>query len=450
MTIRISASAIKLFRSCPRKHYGLKVLQLGVEPESDATNLGKIIHGQLELWVKEGKVPTHPVAQKMLAKFRAYPYWPDPNVCAAEERFDFVRDGVEMMGYTDIRRKGENDKHHVVLDWKSTGNMAYALKAGTDDTAGLLVDHEGSPDIQSTLYAYREFAEGAERVTAAWMYGETKGNHATRLVTVDFDRAKVETEMDKACDTGRAMLQIALAKPPLEDVPYNSGFCNAYGRPCPLASVCPRQQRGLFSESTDPKDVSQNGEAMTDFLSSIRASFPGTSGAPGPAVAPTPPPPPADDDTPPPPPPEDDDAPPPPPPDAPHLAEVIANMAAREAKVDEWIAAGFVSPDQKGSLLAPRNLYTGVESGFINPPEAAGKKPYANVAEAVEGEGATPAKTKSRAAPKGKKVTPILASVAEAVVGLERAGIPVKATKETKAEDTLRAIHAILTAHFSE
>lgn len=118
---------------------------------------------------------------------------------------------------------------------------------------------------------------------------------------------------------------------------------------------------------------------MSNFLDSIRTSFPGT------ATPDAPPPPPPEDDAPPPPPPPEDDA-PPPPVEEPHVAEVIA-------------AAAVDAP-------ATRDVMESVESGFINPPESAGKAPYATPEEAAAGEGVQAPKAK-KSAKKNKAGMPV-------------------------------------------
>jgi hypothetical protein len=359
--IKISASGLKLYRGCARRWVFAKVHGIR-EPETEATNLGKETHAELEEWTKSGAVPKSALAAKMLAAFKGFPYWADPAVTQAEEGFTFYISGVAFHGYTDFRRAGRDPSHRIVGDYKTTGNLSYALR----EEGGVLVDTDGAVDVQSTIYATREFIEGATDVTGVWLYGLTKAPHTTRLVTVDFDPAKVETAMRAAIDDGKKMVELATIRPAANDVPYNSGYCWAYKKPCPFADACKRATAGLFSEPS-PLDMSAHGETpMTSFLDSIRNSYPGASNdaPPPPPSDSVPPPPPAAEDA-PPPPPADDDAPPPPPADEPHAAEVLA--ATPGAPV--------------------RDVMATVESGFVNPPEAEGKKPYANPAEAAAGEG---------------------------------------------------------------
>ncbi len=342
--IKVSASSLKLFRGCPRRWVFQKILGLR-EPESASTNLGTATHAEFEAWGKHGTLPQSKIAQRALAAFAEHPYWPDPKLVESEGSFSFHLQGVPFHGYTDMRRQGAHAKHRIVSDLKTTGNLAFALRA----EGGLLVDVDGNADPQSVIYAAREYIEGAEEVTGIWLYVLSREPHTTNLVSVDFCPSAVEREMRKACDDGRKMLKLYDAKPEVNTVPYNSGYCWAFKKPCPHASACIRGQGGLFSPP-DALDLLTNGEAMTDFLTSIKNSFPGVPAEP-------------EDDA-PPPPPEEDDAPPPPP--EYHPAEVLA--MGTDGKVE-------------------RDLTAAVEAGFINPPEAAGKKPYANPAEAILGEG---------------------------------------------------------------
>lgn len=370
--MKVSASSLKLFRRCPRRWVGLKVLRLVPPEETQATNLGKATHAELEDWILHGRVPKSSLAAKMLAACRSTPHWPDPKATTAEEAIEFSLGDVDWHGVVDWRRKGSHGAHAVIGDWKTSAGLDYALRAGD----GLLVDSEGEPDVQAAIYAAHEYVAGATDVTAVWIYGTTREPHTTRVVTVDFDPAKVEVVMRSAAEDGKKMVRLNTIRPELNDVPCNPGACNDFRHPCPLLNACKKSEHGLFSLESDPLDASTNPELLSmDFLSSLKASFPGPVAAPAPAA----PPPPVADDEPPPPPPEDDDVPPPPPVDEPHPAELLA-----QAAVDN----------------PPTRDLGVVESGFINPPEAVGKAAYANPAEAAAGEGVKAPKATKRAAKK--------------------------------------------------
>lgn len=373
--IKISASGVKLYRGCPRRWVFAKVHRLP-EPETQATTVGKETHSQLEDWTLRGKVPKSALAASMLKAFKAHPFWPDPRITEAEGAFEFWLDDLHFHGYTDFRRAGTHPDWRVVGDYKTCASFDHALRA----EGGLLVDTDGLPDVQAAIYSAREYIEGAKLVTNIWLYGQTKAPHETRLVDVQVDQAKTEAVMRGVCADGHKMVKLATIRPDANDVPFNPGYCLAFRKPCSFASACKKSEHGLFSSKVDPLDVTKHPELDSmDFLSSLKASFPGASLGeirPNPAQEL----PPVIDTTAedmPPPPPEDDDVPPPPPADEPHPAEVLAAAA-----VDN---------------VPTRDLSAAVESGFINAPEAAGKAPYKNPAEAVAGEGAK--------APKGKKAT---------------------------------------------
>lgn len=396
--MRVSASSVKLARRCMRRWYGIKVLRLVPPEESASTTLGKETHSELEEWIRKGTLPKSVLAAKMLSAMKGYPWWADPKVTEAEHGFEFTLDGVDFHGFMDFRRRGRDESHAVIGDWKTTSNLAYSLQKGTSENAGLLVyvdpkaevpegeEPKEEPDVQSSLYAAYEYVAGARAVSGVWVYGLTKPPHTTRVVSTDFSEPAVETVMRGVCADGRTMMKLAVLQPELSAVPCNSAACHDYHRPCPLAGACGVGQRGLFS-APDPLDVRHNGDAMTSFLDAIKKSHPSAA-----KPASVPPPPPAEDDDLPPPPPEDEDAPPPPPADEedvpppppaeePHPAEVLAEAAMHNS--------------------ATRDLSAAVESGFVNPIEAEGKAPYKNPAEAAAGEGVAPVAEKPKA--KGRK-----------------------------------------------
>ena len=454
--INISASGVKLYRGCPRRWVFAKVHRLP-EPETAATTVGKKVHAELEDWVRKGQVPKHPLAAAMLKSFKGHPYWPDPRVTEAEGGFEFWLDGLHFHGFRDFARPGDSRAHRVIGDYKTCASFDFALRA--ED--GLLVDTDGTPDVQSAIYSTLEFISGAERVTNIWLYGRTK-DLETQLVEVDADLAKTETVMREVCADGHKMVKLANIHPDANDVPFNPGYCNAFRKPCAFARACKKSEHGLFSTESDPLDVTKHPELLSmDFLSSLKQSLPGQRLG---EIAPNPtqelPPPPVVEDDLPPPPPEDDDVPPPPPVDEPHPAELLAMAAVDNPPT--------------------RDLSAAVESGFVNAPEAAGKKPYANPAAAAEGEGVKAPKAtkravkKSPADSKGFAITadtkfdsggkgPIGWGTAEEAARLAAGGDPVVERAEAhpkvvvenvsspvRAEDVLRQVYELLRTHFEQ
>lgn len=373
MTRPISASQLKSYDACPRK-WAFRYLEGLESPSTPATEHGKFIHAQMEAWLKLGVLPTHPQALKLLGLFAGSTVAPTRNNAEAEQEFTLHIQGVAWRGFMDWRIVGGYNRGESVIvgDWKTTSDMKYALRPDR----GVLVDNDGKVDVQSTLYAAKEYTGGAKDVVANWAYVTTKGTLSAKLVDIAFDRAHVEDVYGGMHARAQEIQRLVQIRPKTSDVPYRSGSCFAFHRPCEYTDRCIRPQ-GMFISA--PLDLTQNEAAkMTDFISSMKSSYPNDEEAP--------PPPPADDEDAPPAPPEDD-APPPPPVDEDHEAELI---------VAEYLA-GQGKPYLARSIGKP-------EAGFINAPEAE-ELPFAAATpeEARELYGAAPVKEPKAKKPKAPK-----------------------------------------------
>lgn len=361
-----SASSLKLYQGCPRR-WVFERLYGFVEEDTRQKSLGTAVHKLMEEWIKDGKLPkaedgvASVIALKLLSLFKGNPYYPGKGTTEAEEHFAMTIAGVKWHGYTDFRRqKVIGSREHIVGDWKTSNDLKYALR----EEKGLLVSPEGGADPQATLYATREFVEGAMTVTGYWSYCQSKAPYTPRLVTVNFGRSATEDAYGVLHGHALEMNQLYSIRPKANDVPYRTGYCNAFNKPCSQAERCNRPRGVFISEplNLDSYEPPKDQTTMQNFLDAIRASAPST------VEDDAPPPPPMDDDEAPPAPPEEEDAPPPPPKDEELEAELL---------VQEYMA----------SKRAPRPAPTEAEAGFVNAPEAKGKRPYATPEEAVIGEG---------------------------------------------------------------
>lgn len=346
----ISASGIKDYDGCPRYFVFKKVEELET-PGGEAAEHGKRIHAENEGWIRFGRLPEHAHALKLLALFADNPFAPVPGGCTeAEHEFHLRISGVYWRGFMDWRRVRDAGQI-IVGDWKTTTDIAkYSLRADR----GILVTAEGVPDVQSTLYAAKEFVGGAEEVYANWAYVQTKGELRSKLVDARFERQHVEDIYGgKLHPAALEIKQLYRIRPKANDVPYKTTYCFAYHKPCPFTSRCVKPQ-GMFAHQPLDLVSPEGANAMTAFLDSIRGSFPTPEeDTPPPVPSDDAPPPPPEDDA-PPAVPADEDAPPPPPEDDDHAAEKL---------VEEYYAA-------QGKVM-PREIAT-VEAGSVNPPEAEG------------------------------------------------------------------------------
>ncbi len=358
--IEHSASSLELYLGCARR-WVFERIWGHREEDTEQKGFGKDRHAELQAWIDSSKKPEHILALRMLALYAEHPYPPVRAYAKAEEHFRMEIMGVYWHGYTDWRRPGRRPLHRIVGDWKTTKDLKYALIP--DKKTGLLMEKDQTTGelkvkAQPVIYATREYVEGAEDVTLSWAYGQSKDPWATRLVEVDVVRSACEDAYGGFHAKALEMNRLYQIRPKANDVPYNRGYCNAFNKPCEQSDRCNRA-RGMFSSDH------LEGAPMSDFLSSMKQSFPGAAQT-------------IEEEDAPPPPPEDDEAPPPPadsvPPPPPEEDEVEAERLAQE----------YMASQRK-----PGPAPTTVEAGFVNAPEAAGKVPYATPEEAAAGEGVT-------------------------------------------------------------
>lgn len=346
--IEMSASSFKKGDMCPRALVFAKVDKLP-DPAGPAAELGSLVHGQEENWVRDGVLPTHPLAIELMK------YAPAPKTAWVEHEFHFEAPGdvsVKWRGYIDFLAgyNPETLRTHLVDsdivlvgDYKTSSDIGkYALRP---DHRGLLIDSDGKTDPQSTLYAYYAFSVmGAKRVFLRWAYVQTKGAQSSRRVEVEVDRASCYQAYAHMHLRAIQYVELLTIRPKANTVPYRSSGCFAFRKPCPFTEHCVRPQ-GMFISA--PLDLDRNERTtMTDFLAAMKNSFPVTSASTSITNG--------HDSEPPPPPPEDDeDVPPPPPEDEEHEAiRLVQEIYAAQGKP------------------IPRNLAK-PEVGFINAPEAA-------------------------------------------------------------------------------
>src|ERR1051326_7528327 len=87
----VSASQVKLFKSCPRKWFNQYVLRLEV-PSSPALEAGKAFHSAVESYLKSGVIPEGPWAEHIKL---ASPYLPN-----LESKY-FVEQKIVLPTYQD-------------------------------------------------------------------------------------------------------------------------------------------------------------------------------------------------------------------------------------------------------------------------------------------------------------------------------------------------------------
>ena len=125
MISHVSATSIKLFRSCLRRWYERYILGKR-EPTSKAMTRGNEVHRQLEQYLLHGEMPDDSpeglIAQAGLEHLPAPPY----QVELSLEHLPIEGTPAPFKGFIDMYITGDTPE---ILDHKTTSNFKYALTA---------------------------------------------------------------------------------------------------------------------------------------------------------------------------------------------------------------------------------------------------------------------------------------------------------------------------------
>jgi hypothetical protein len=233
LKLRLSASQIKQWESCPRQYFYERVKGLR-KPPSKGQKLGTEVHEHAEDWLTSGLVPPTTKAGQILKSALALLPPPKSLGMEVEKKFEFDTDGFGLLGFIDIYTPGR------VYDLKTTRDFQYQLSARD------LMD-----DIQAQLYAYvwqQTTEQPARDVPMTWVYMLTEGRPAARVTTIDMpaENGLVAIDRAKKAATGIKPIKWAPDTDP-SDVEGNYRHCDAYGG-CPHRSYCPVKTSVSFAD----------------------------------------------------------------------------------------------------------------------------------------------------------------------------------------------------------
>lgn len=225
-----SASQVSTFDLCARKWAFQKIEGLR-SPPGPSLALGLEMHGQLELWLREGRainmtVPSGPIA---MAGLHLLPMPKTPGL-RIEQEFTIEIGGHKFRGYKDYEDFIPG-WYPRVGDHKSTKDFRWAKTP--DDLR---------TDPQGCLYAAETmWRTGTDACVLEWIYYRTTGAPKAEPVRVLVTRADVTPvleQMVKSCDTMTALLDMAETKGLRAlDIPPNASACDAFGG-CEFQNLC--------------------------------------------------------------------------------------------------------------------------------------------------------------------------------------------------------------------
>ena len=223
----ISASQLSTYADCPRK-WAYDKLDGVPRGDTAATNEGKLIHGQVEAYYKEGTVPARPEARAALTHM---PPREQPGL-KSEMPFEFVWPGLDALahGFIDL----VDFRYRAVHDLKTVGNLKRSLKTEEDLRY----------DAQAVLYstALRVLTQSMDPVTLQWTYvvREQPKTRApkTEPVRLVHTAEDAEVGLAKWTPVAAAILKLRKAGGRALDVLPNTDACVKYG-PCQYRDLCP-------------------------------------------------------------------------------------------------------------------------------------------------------------------------------------------------------------------
>lgn len=260
---KYSASQISTQRDCFTKWYLDQTLGLPRQ-DTQATLLGKKVHGELEGWLRDRKPPAHPRAKALLPLLPL----PSPGLLVEHEFRLLTPPGV-VRGFIDLfipdpagldMPVGFEAEAGTpcVLDHKTTSNMFYA-KSSRD-----LVT-----DPQAVLYGLAARVHQKEKdgpppgnVDLNWNYVQTRGDPETKAVRLRQSLQMMEDGLGPIIEEAGRMRAALVSETDAADLPHSLGSCEKFGG-CQFLELCPHVNKKAFTMTDSIQESSNPPPAPT-------------------------------------------------------------------------------------------------------------------------------------------------------------------------------------------
>jgi len=269
----LSASQVNTYRDCARK-WAISYLDVIKPPGNASAELGKAVHAELETYTKSGTKPTSPIA------LAALPHIPQPGIAQAEQEFAHTLPSSAFRGFIDGLFDTIDDTAVAPFTGDATTVLDY--KTSSDPRKWGKTPEQLRTDVQANLYASWAFSKGAHLVNGLWLYLPTKGKPIAHPVRLAFDRAQVADVVESIDCTAKEVQALYQIRPKSHDVTPNRKACNAFGG-CPHRNTEHCQPPAL--EELFMSDNNGYGDFLADIAARTGGQVPGQ-----PAAVPPPPP----------------------------------------------------------------------------------------------------------------------------------------------------------------
>ena len=216
-----SATQIGTFRKCPRRWWWEKVAGYKTPP-TKAMARGSEIHAELEAYLKDGTIPTDPVA------LAGIEYLPQPDLVDpsdVERRLVLEGSGlpVPIIGYIDLVEPATD----TITDHKTTSDFRY-IKSPE------VLAHDPQAIIYAE-YAFRHLFANKSHLDFRHVYYRTRGRPDSRESVVTLSRVITGRRFEKVVDT--VQQQAAAREQDIANIEPALSACSVYGG-CPFISNC--------------------------------------------------------------------------------------------------------------------------------------------------------------------------------------------------------------------
>lgn len=248
MLSHVSASSIKLYKSCPRRWYERYILDKK-EPTSPAMLKGTRVHTALEDYLIKGIQPD-PTTEAGRIALAGLEHLPEPKgnfkVELSLEQIPLASTPVPFKGFIDLLTGGDVPE---VLDHKTTSNFKYAL---TSEQLG--------EDTQLIIYAKHVLEHcDADSIRLTHVCYLTKTPHKSQRTSIVVTRTQVNDRFNVILETVEQMLRDS--EQPANTIDKNKKHCWAYGKRCPYFDDCQRTIK-----SKEIKNMSEEHLSVIDKL----------------------------------------------------------------------------------------------------------------------------------------------------------------------------------------
>ena len=249
---RYSPSQIEWYELCERK-WAWKYIDEVYTEANAAAEFGTEVHGRLEDWLKDKKVPDDDRAGKLAQVM--IPHLPAPHLVKpeyVERKFRLKIEELYFTGIVDLTMP--DDEIPIVMDHKTTSDLRWAKTPES-----LIVDP------QATLYAYWAFVHfpGVQKVGLQWTYGVTRGSPRATPVERIVTKSEIEPRLVQSLQSAREMDLIRQSGVRALEVSYDASACEAFGG-------CPFKEKCNLSAKERMNAIMSQGEKKANFLAKLQ------------------------------------------------------------------------------------------------------------------------------------------------------------------------------------